>query len=78
MLRKSRERSKAKKYLNRNLDAGHIIPNQHYLERAGLRGRKQWLCCGLIFMLFLFALGHLAVKYNLEISWKSYSVWSIL
>ena len=66
MWRKSKERSAAKKYLNRNLAAGHRTPNEHYLERAGLRGRKKWLCCGFIFMLFLIALGHLAVMQFLK------------
>lgn len=61
MLQKSRERSRAKKYLHRNLAAGHVTPNEHYLERAGLRGRKMALCVCLMVLLFLIALGHLAV-----------------
>lgn len=73
MLRKSRERSAAKKYLNRNLAAGHRTPNEHYLERAGLRGRKKWLCCGFIFLLFLFAMCHLAVMQLLKPDHSSFA-----
>jgi len=67
MLQKSRERSRAKKYLHRNLAAGHVAPNQHYLERAGLRGRKMWLCWCLVLFLLLLALAHLAVS---TMSWS--------
>ena len=61
MLQKSRARSKTKKYLHRNLGAGHIIPNEHYLERAGLRGRKAWCCWGAVLLALFVALGNLAV-----------------
>ena len=62
MLEKSRERSQTKKYLHRNLAAGHVTPNEHYLERAGLRGRKQWLLGCLLLCVVFIALGHLAVS----------------
>lgn len=61
MLDKSRERSKAKKPLHRNFKAGHVTPNEHYLERAGLRGRKIGLCYCFLLIILLFATGHLAV-----------------
>lgn len=66
MLQKSRERSRAKKYLHRNLSAGHVTPNEHYLERAGLRGRKKWLLGCLLLLVFCIAFGHLAVRENLH------------
>ena len=62
MPQKSRERSRTKKYLHRNLTAGHVTPNEHYLERAGLRGRKRWLLGCLLLLLLLVALGNLAVS----------------
>lgn len=61
MLQKSRERSRTKKYLHRNLTAGHVTPSEHYLERAGLRGRKRWLLGCLLLLLLLVALGNLAL-----------------
>lgn len=64
MLEKSRARSRTKKYLHRNLASGHVTPSQHYLERAGLRGRKLWLCCALVWLLLLLALAHLAVRHH--------------
>lgn len=65
MLQKSRTRSKTKKYLHRNLGAGHITPSEHYLERAGLRGRKAWCCWGLVLLALFVALGNLAVGFIL-------------
>ena len=62
MWEKSKERSIAKKYLHRNFKSGHIPPNEHYLGRAGLRGRKRWLCLALFVLIYLFALAHLTVR----------------
>ena len=62
MREKSVERSIAKKNLHRNFKSGHITPNEHYLGRAGLRGRKRWCCLALFVLIYLFALAHLTVS----------------
>lgn len=59
---KSRERRAAKRYLFGNFTARHLIPNEHYLNRVGLRGRKAWLCLCLFVVIYLIALAHLAVS----------------
>ncbi|XP_064404964.1 beta-sarcoglycan-like [Halichondria panicea] len=58
---KSTERSYAKKYLHGNFKSGHRTPNEHYLGRAGLRGRKRWICLGLFVVLYLLAAAHLVL-----------------
>ena len=74
MWEKSKERSIAKKYLHRNFKSGHIPPNEHYLSRAGLRGRKRWLCLALFILIYLFALAHLTVRTNIKKFWPIYPV----
>lgn len=61
MLWKSRRRSRTKKLLYRNFKAGSLEADEHYLGRAGLRGRKIYLCYGLLVTLLLFSIGHLMV-----------------
>lgn len=74
MLQKSRARSKTKKYLHRNLGAGHITPSEHYLGRAGLRGRKACCCWGIVLLALFVALGNLAVGFTLQCLLVGYSL----
>ncbi len=47
--------------LYRNFKAGSLTTDEHYLKRAGLRGRKIALCYLLVVGMLLFSLGHLMV-----------------
>ena len=62
MITKSRERSRAKRSLNRNFKSGDVKANEHYLNRVGLRGRKRWVCLGLFIVIYLIAVAHLVVR----------------
>ena len=64
---KSKQRSDAKKYLFGNFTARHLLPNEHYLNRAGLRGRKLWLCLCLFVIVYIIALAHLTVSLQRKI-----------
>lgn len=65
---KSRQRGAAKKYLFGNFTARQLVFNEHYLNRAGLRGRKIWLCLCLFVVVYLIALAHLTVSLQLIIN----------
>ena len=64
MWMKSRERGAARKYLSGNFKAGHVTPNEHYLSRAGLRGRKRYLFLGIFILLYIITVAHLLVSEN--------------
>ena len=64
MWTKSRERGAARKYLSGNFKAGHVTPNEHYLSRAGLRGRKRYLFLGIFILLYIMTVAHLLVSEN--------------
>ena len=64
MWTKSRERGAARKYLSGNFKAGHVTPNEHYLSRAGLRGRKRYLFLGIFILLYIITVAHLLVSEN--------------
>ena len=64
MWTKSRERGAARKYLSGNFKAGHVTPNEHYLSRAGLRGRKRYLFLGTFILLYIITVAHLLVSEN--------------
>ena len=58
---KSREKKAARMYHTRNFAAGHVEPDEYYLSRVGLRGRKRWLLlCGLL-SAYLIVIGHFVV-----------------
>ena len=58
---KSKKRRRAKKYLYRNFKAGSLETDEHYLGRAGLRGRKIFFCYSLLVGMLVFSLLHLTV-----------------
>ena len=64
MWTKSRERGTARKYLSGNFKAGHVTPNEHYLSRAGLRGRKRYLFLGIFILIYIITIAHLLVSEN--------------
>ena len=64
MWTKSRERGAARKYLSGNFKAGHVTPNEHYLSRAGLRGRKRYLFLGIFILIYIITIAHLLVSEN--------------
>jgi len=59
---KSHERSAARKYLTRNFKAGHITPNEHYLSRAGLRGRKRYIFLTIFVLVYIITIANLLVS----------------
>lgn len=66
---KSHERSAARKYLTRNFKAGHITPNEHYLNRAGLRGRKRYIFLTIFVLVYIITIANLlvsAIIYNIS------------
>ena len=62
MWTKSRERGAARKYLSGNFKAGHVTPNEHYLSRAGIRGRKRYLFLGIFILIYIITIAHLLVS----------------
>ena len=62
MWTKSRERGVARKYLSGNFKAGHVTPNEHYLSRAGIRGRKRYLFLGIFILIYIITIAHLLVS----------------
>lgn len=60
---KSREKKAARMYHTRNFGTGHVEPDEYYLSRIGLRGRKRWiLLCSVVFG-YLLVIGHFVVSF---------------
>lgn len=59
---KSREKKVARMYHTRNFGTGHVEPDEYYLSRIGLRGRKRWLLLFCVIFGYLLVIGHLVVS----------------
>lgn len=58
---KTRDKKAARMYHTRNFTTGHVEPDEYYLSRVGLRGRKRWIFLSVVVCIYLLAIGHLMV-----------------
>ena len=59
---KAREKKAARMYHTRNFGTGHVQPDEYYLRRIGLRGRKRWIFLSVVLFAYLLVTGHLVVS----------------
>ena len=59
---KSREKKAARMYHTRNFGTGHVEPDEYYLSRIGVRGRKRWLLLSSVLLGYLLVIGHFVVS----------------
>lgn len=62
MWRAARRKKAAKKYHSGNFDTRHLTPDEHYLGRTGLRGRKIWIALAVLVFVYLIVTAHLVVR----------------
>jgi len=58
---KAKDKKAARMYHTRNFTTGHVEPDEYYLSRLGLRGRKRWIFLSVVVCIYLLAIGHLLV-----------------
>jgi hypothetical protein len=58
---KAREKKAARMYHTRNFGTGHVQPDEYYLRRIGLRGRKRWIFLSVVLFAYLLVTGHLVL-----------------
>lgn len=62
MLEKSLERRRVNKEHNSNFRAGHVPVHEEHLHKTGLRGRKRYFAYCFLALLYITAIGNLAVS----------------
>eukprot|EP00731_Ephydatia_muelleri_P031012 Em0022g526a len=61
MFQAARDKKRARRYHSRNFTLGYVKADNHYLSRAGLRGRKRWLLVALIVSVYCVVIGQLLI-----------------
>ena len=62
MWQASRLKKAAKKSHSGNFGASHIVPDEHFLGRTGLRGRKVWVALTVLALVYLVVTANLVVS----------------
>ena len=74
---KAREKKAARVYHTRNFGTGHVEPDEYYLRRIGLRGRKRWIFLSVVLFAYLLVTGHLVVSSDILYTSSLYYIYFV-